>query len=245
MKNWKIYIWIVTIYIVMQLASVPVAEGLINYFHNTAGMEMAEAKFNGFAWGLFIVNILAAPLIIYMTTRNKKFWNIFKTGKKASIGKTILWGFLGLFMAMAGQMLAAIIEMALGVMPGSENTALLGEVARMSPIVIFSIVIFAPLFEEIIFRRVLFGGIYTKTNFWVAALISAFLFSVVHGELNHTILYMAPGLVFAFLYYHTKSIFAPMISHFLMNSFAVIVQLNLDKFEQPESITQAFIFFLQ
>ena len=35
----------------------------------------------------------------------------------------ILWGVLGFFMAMAGQMLAGIIEMALGIMPGSENTA--------------------------------------------------------------------------------------------------------------------------
>ncbi|MDW0117787.1 type II CAAX endopeptidase family protein [Sporosarcina thermotolerans] len=245
MKYWKIYIWIIAIYIAMQFASVPVAKGMINYFHHTSGMEEADAKFYGFAWGLFIVNIIAAPFILFMTTRNKKFWDIFKTGKKASIGKTILWGVLGLFMAMAGQMIAAIIEMAFGVMPGSDNTALLGEVARMSPIVIVSIVIFAPLFEEIVFRRILFGGIYTKTNFWVAALISAFLFSVVHGELNHTILYMIPGLVFAFLYYHTKSILAPMISHLLMNSFAVIVQLNPEVFKQPESIKQAFIFLLQ
>ncbi|WP_339253545.1 CPBP family intramembrane glutamic endopeptidase [Sporosarcina sp. FSL W8-0480] len=245
MKNWKIYIWIIAIYIAMQFTSVPVSKGMISYFQNTFGMEEADAKYFGFAWGLFIVNIIAAPPILYMTTRNKKFWDIFKTGKKASIGKIILWGVLGLFMSMAGQMIAGIIELAFGVMPGSENTALLGEVARMSPIVIFSIVIFAPLFEEIIFRRVLFGGIYAKTNFWVAALISAFVFAVVHGELHHTLIYMVPGIVFAFLYYHTKSILAPMISHLLMNSFAVIVQLNPEVFKQPETIKQVFIFLLQ
>ncbi|MDN4608413.1 CPBP family intramembrane glutamic endopeptidase [Sporosarcina highlanderae] len=245
MKNWKIYIWIIAIYIVMQLASVPVANGMIDYFQNSVGIDEGDAKYFGFAWGLFIVNLIAAAPILYMTTRNKKFWDIFKTGKKATIGKTILWGVLGLFMSMAGQMIAGIIEMAFGIMPGSKNTALLGEVARMSPIVIVSIIIFAPLFEEIIFRRVLFGGIYTKTNFWVAALISAFIFAVVHGELNHTLIYMVPGIVFAFLYYHTKSILAPMIAHLLINSFAVIVQLNPQIFKQPDSIKQAFIFFLQ
>ena len=117
-------------------------------------------------------------------------------------------------------------------MPGSENTALLSDTAKVAPIVIVSIVIFAPLLEEIVFRRVLFGGIYTKSNFWVAAILSGIIFAVVHGELEHTLIYMAPGMVFAFLYYHTKSIWTPMIAHFLMNGFVMIIQLNAEKLEQ-------------
>ena len=244
MKNWKIYISIVLLYIAMQFGSIPVVDGLFNYFSNSAGMEKDPAMYNSFAWGLFLTNLIAAPLILYMTTRNKKFWDIFKKGKKMTPWMIILWGVLGFFMAFAGQMLAGIIEMALGIMPGSENTALLSDTAKMAPIVIVSIVIFAPLLEEIVFRRVLFGGIYTKSNFWVAAILSGIIFAVVHGELEHTLIYMAPGLVFAFLYYHTKSIWTPMISHFLMNGFVMILQLNREKLEQLQNMKQAFISFL-
>ena len=58
---------------------------------------------------------------------------------------------------------------------------MLANIAKISPIIIVSIVIFAPLLEEIIFRRVLFGGLYSKTNFWIAALVSAVVFAVVHN----------------------------------------------------------------
>ncbi|MGG0670869.1 CPBP family intramembrane glutamic endopeptidase [Sporosarcina koreensis] len=245
MKNWKISISIVLLYIAMQFGSIPVSKGFFNYFHNTAGMGEEDAVYYAFAWALFITNLIAAPLILFMTTRNKRFWDIFKKGKKATPWMTILWGVLGFFMAMAGQMLAGIIEMALGIMPGSENTTLLSDVAKLSPIIIFSIVIFAPLLEEIVFRRVLFGSIYTKTNFWVAAILSGVIFAVVHNELEHTLIYMAPGMVFAFLYYHTKRIWAPMIAHFLMNGFVMIVQLNYEKLEQLQNMKKAFIFWLQ
>jgi len=245
MKNWKISISIVLLYIAMQFGSVPISKGFFNYFQNTAGMEKEAAAYYGFAWALFLTNLIAAPLILFMTTRNKRFWDIFKKGKKATPWMTVLWGVLGFFMAMAGQMIAGIIEMALGIMPGSENTTLLSDIAKLSPIIIFSIVIFAPLLEEIVFRRVIFGGIYAKSNFWIAAILSGVIFAVVHGELEHTLVYMAPGMVFAFIYYHTKRIWAPMIAHLLMNGFVMIVQLNYDKIEQLQNMKQAFIMFLQ
>ncbi|WP_252504507.1 CPBP family intramembrane glutamic endopeptidase [Sporosarcina sp. Marseille-Q4943] len=245
MKNWKISISIVLLYIAMQFGSIPVSKGLFTYFQDTAGMAKEDAAYYGFAWALFITNLIAAPIILFMTTRNKRFWDIFKKGKKATPWMTILWGVLGFFMAMAGQMIAGIIEIALGIKPGSENTALLSDIAKATPIIIFSIVIFAPLLEEIVFRRVLFGGIYTKTNFWIAAIVSGIVFAAVHGELEHLLIYTAPGMVFAFIYHHTKRIWTPMIAHFLMNGFVMIVQLNYEKLEQLQNMKQAVISFLQ
>ena len=90
---------------------------------------------------------------------------------------------------------------------------MLSDIAKVSPIIIISIVLFAPLLEEIIFRRVLFGGLYQKTNFIIAALISAVIFAAVHGELQHLLIYMAPALVFSYIYYRTKRLLAPIIAH--------------------------------
>ena len=226
----------------MQVCSIFVAEGFTMMFNGNADLTEKEATFKGFAWSLFIVNTVAAILFLLLLTPNKKFFTVFK-GKKASVGNTILWGFLGFILAMGGQMLAAAIEHAFGVKPGSENTALLADIAKTSPIVIISIVLFAPFLEEIIFRRVIFGGIYLKTNFWIAAVLSAVVFAAVHNELEHLLLYMMPALVFAYVYYRTKRLITPMISHLLMNGFVVIAQLNYEKLQRLQDMKQGIILF--
>ena len=91
-------------------------------------------------------------------------------------------------------MLAGTIESCIGIEPGSDNTAILSDIAKVSPIIIISIVLFAPFLEEIIFRRVIFGGVYQKTNFWIAAIVSALVFAAVHNEFEHLLIYMVPGL---------------------------------------------------
>ena len=92
--------------------------------------------------------------------------------------------------------------------------------------------LFAPILEEIIFRRVIFGGLYQKTNFIIAALISGLIFAAVHGEFEHLLIYIAPGLVFSYIYYQTKRLLTPIIAHLLMNGFVIIIQLNYDKLEK-------------
>lgn len=232
----------------MQVGSIYLAELLIGYMKSKPGLQELQATYHGFAWSLFIVNTIAAIIFLVLIARNKKFMQVFK-GKKASVGSIILWGVIGFFLAMGGQMLAASIESMFGVTPGSDNTALLTDIAKTSPIVIISMVLFAPLLEELVFRRVIFGGIYMKTNFWIATLVSAVVFAAVHNELEHLLIYTMPALVFAYLYYRTKSILTPMIAHGLMNGFVVVVQLNYDKLqryiEEMEKVKQAVIIFIQ
>nr|WP_275403111.1 CPBP family intramembrane glutamic endopeptidase [Sporosarcina limicola] len=117
----------------------------------------------------------------------------------------------------------------------------------MSSIIILPMVLFAPFLEELIFRRVIFGGIYLKTNFWIATIVSAVVFAAVHNEFQHLLMYMMPAFAFAFVYYKTKRILAPMLAHLLMNGFVTIMQLNLDKIQkylqQFEDMKQTFIIF--
>lgn len=248
MKNWKMYIYLLLTYIAMQVGSIYLAEFLIDYLTSKPGSQELQATYHGFAWSLFVVNTIAAIIFLLLIAKNKKFMQVFK-GKRASIGSIILWGIIGFFLAMGGQMLAASIESMFGVTPGSDNTAMLTDIAKTSPIVIISMVLFAPLLEEIVFRRVVFGGIYMKTNFWIATIASALVFAAVHNELEHLLIYTMPALVFAYLYYRTKSILTPMIAHGLMNGFVVILQLNHEKIqryiEKMEKVRQAIIIFLQ
>lgn len=245
MKNWKIYVALIVTYILMHITSVFLPIPLFGYFSGNPAITEQEARIHSISWSLFLTNLGAAIVFFLIINRKKKFFKVFN-GKPASIGSTILWGVLAFFMALFGQMFAGFIEMALfGTEAGSENTAMLANIAKTSPIIIISIVIFAPLLEEIIFRRVLFGGLYNKTNFVIAALVSAVVFAVVHNELEHTLVYMAPALVFSFVYYKTKRLLAPMIGHFLMNGFVVVIQLNYDKLMELQKLQQSFIAFFQ
>lgn len=244
LKNWKTYLYLVLAYVAMQIGSVFLAQAFIQYFNGDASLTLQEAKYHGFAWSLFLSNSLAVIVFYLLIFRKKNFFQVFK-GKPASLGTTILWGTIGFFLALFGQMFAGMIEMAIGIEPGSENTALLSDIAKVSPIIIISMVIFAPILEEMIFRRVLFGGIYQKTNFIIAALVSALIFAAVHGELQHMLIYTAPALVFSFIYYKTKRLLAPIIAHLLMNGFVVIVQLNFEKIEEFQKLQQSFITLFQ
>lgn len=243
MRNWIIYTALIITYICMQIASVFITIPLLEYFSDNPAFNEQEAYLHSIAWSLFISNTIAAIIFFVFTSRKKGFFKVFD-GKPASFAATIVWGIVAFFLALFGQMIAGVINMYLfGLEPGSDNTAILAEIAKVSPIIIISMVIFAPLLEEIIFRRVLFGGLFHKTNFWIATIISALVFAVVHMELENTLVYMAPAFAFSFVYYKSKRLLAPIIGHFLTNGFVVIVQLNYDKIMELEKLQQSFIIF--
>ena len=242
-KNWVVALMIFMSYVLLQIASIFLAPELIVYFTGK-DLSKVEAVSQGFAWTLFITQGIAALIIAMILLRNKKFIPVFR-GKPSGFGNVLLWGVLGFFLAMAGQIIGAAIESTFGVTAGSENTELLSNIAKTAPIIIFAMVLFAPFLEEVVFRRIIFGGLYTKTNFWVAAIVSAIVFAAVHNELQHLLMYLMPGLAFAFVYYKTKRLLTPMIAHFLMNSFVTVVQWNADKLQQLQDMQQSIILFLQ
>ena len=245
MKNWKIYLYLLFTYILMHVGSVFLAQGLFENFPWNEQYTEQDIEYRASSWSLFTVNAIAAIIFLLIILPKKNFFQVFK-GKKSSIGNSVLWGFIGFFLALGGQMLAGAIEIAIGIEPGSDNTAILSDIAKVSPIIIISIVLFAPFLEEIIFRRVIFGGVYQKTNFWIAAIVSALVFAAVHNEFEHLLIYMMPAFVFSYLYYRTKRILTPMIAHLLMNGFVVILNLNLEKIQQwQEDMKQALNLFLQ
>lgn len=137
-----------------------------------------------------------------------------------------LWAILGIFMAFGAQYIAAIIEMQIfRIEPGSENTADIVELAKTVPAFMIIVAIVGPILEEIVFRMIIFGALYKRFNFWIAAIISSLIFAVVHFDFEHMLIYTAIGITFAFLYVKTKRILVPICAHVAMNSFVMIVQV--------------------
>lgn len=87
---------------------------------------------------------------------------------------------------------------------------------------ILTVVILAPILEEIVFRRVLFTRLSKRLNFIMSATISSIIFGI-----GHDILGMFGAIVFGYscciLYKKYKNILVPMAVHCLNNFIAAIL----------------------
>lgn len=138
-----------------------------------------------------------------------------------------MWAIIGIFLALISQMIAGSIEYyVLGIGRESENTEAILKIIQSVPLMIAVSSIIGPILEEIIFRKIIFGVLYEKTNFFIAGLISSIIFGIVHADLKHILLYTAMGFTFAFLYARTKRIIVPIFAHIMMNTFVVLMQLE-------------------
>lgn len=226
-KTKRTSLYVLLIFIAIQLSPVLFINTTYDYFIDQ-GLEpdLAQAATSG--WLIFIAMGIGLAAALILVFRDKKFFDIWK-GKKLGIGWTILWGIFGFLLLLIGQSLAALIEFAIGIEPGSENTANLVSIAEVVPAAIFAVVLFGPIMEELVFRRVIFGSLNQVTNFWIATAVSAIFFAIVHMEFAHILLYFTTGLILAFLYQKTKRLLAPIIAHILLNGYVMLIQLNMDK----------------
>ena len=235
--------WLILIsFIVMQLSTSFITAPLLIYFGYSGTMDelLGLSILITFSIGFIVILLLAIT-----AEPNPAFRD-----NKATVSETILWVFLGIFMAYGSQILAALIEQNLfGIEPGSENTQTIVDWATAVPLLVIVVSILVPITEEIVFRMVIFGSLYKRFNFWIAALLSAVIFSVVHMDFEHFLVYLAMGLVFSFLYVKTKRIIVPIMAHVGINSFVMLIQVVfgeriqelLDQLENIQTIVYSII----
>jgi len=218
------YWYIIITYVLMQLSSiggVPLLLSLgvgANAENNTIAAYTASGH-----WAVISFSV-ALVIILFLLRDDLKHQH----RDQASIPVSIMWAIAGFFLAFVAQAVAMAIELhILGIEPGSENTRRIVEIIRLTPLLVIVTSIIGPILEEIIFRKIIFGSLYKKYNFVIAAIISSLLFAVVHMELEHLLLYSAMGFTFAFLYIITKRILVPIFAHVAMNTLVVMFQTIL------------------
>ena len=95
---------------------------------------------------------------------------------------------------------------------------------------LFSTVIFAPITEELTFRKSIREA---TSNKWIYAITSGLIFGLLHvityisnwTDLVYLIPYSSLGIAFALLYHKTDNIYCPMVVHAMHNLLAVILYL--------------------
>ena len=88
-----------------------------------------------------------------------------------------------------------------------------------------SVVLTAPVTEELFFRGFFFRGLSNGFGVWPAALASGFIFSLAHLNLGAIIPFTLIGAIFAISYQRTGSLLTPIATHFAFNliSFSILV----------------------
>jgi len=103
-------------------------------------------------------------------------------------------------------------------------------------IILFSAVILAPVVEEIIFRRVIYGFIADKVSPAISFTMTSFLFALIHQGLSQFMSLFILALALQFIYVRTKSIYPCILLHFLQNSISVTVVIFMRIYEIPFSL---------
>jgi uncharacterized protein len=239
----KQYWWIIITYIVMQFSAFV---GVPFFYAIGVGSDpsLDVALYKAQAYWTILSFTIAFVFILFLL--RDEFKISVRNEKAAPLSISMAWAIGGVFMAIIVQTIAANIEVNLfGVEPGSENTQMIVDLIKTTPLLIAVTSIIGPVLEEIIFRKIIFRVVYKRTNFFIGAFVSSFLFAIVHGEPEHLLLYASMGFTFAYLYVKTNRILVPIFAHTMMNTFVVIIQTvfseDIEKMMQQMEQIQSII----
>lgn len=193
---------------------------------------------NGLSNDMYILYQLSCKLgfifilfLIYRKNIISDFKDYIKNFKK-NFNNSFKYYMLGLVLMVLSTYI--INTFFIGATPINDNAV--REMIDLFPIyMIFSVGIYAPIVEELIFRKSIYDSVisFGNSNFHkiIYILSSGFIFALLHvlGMTNsnldylYIIPYMSLGTVFAFLYVKTNNIFSSISMHSLHNLVTIIL----------------------
>ncbi|NTR74658.1 CPBP family intramembrane metalloprotease [Enterococcus faecium] len=176
-----------------------------------------------------VMYILGAVVLAIFYFKQREPLAIESAVKKASAPKIVIYGLVGIFVALILQSIAVMLESVLfGEATPSENTQNVIQMIMEAPAFILATTVAGPIMEEFVFRRSILGIISRYSNFWVGAVISSLLFAFAHND-GHLLIYFFLGFFFSLEYKATGRIWTSMITHVGLNTLVVLVQLAVQK----------------
>ncbi len=86
--------------------------------------------------------------------------------------------------------------------------------------------IFAPIFEEIIFRFGLYKKLNKKLNISISILVTSLVFTLIHlYNIDGVIILLGLSLIWQYLFYKTNNLIYPILLHFFHNLYALSTNL--------------------
>lgn len=191
------------------LAGWPDAEALASADDAVASAaQIAAAHFNAISY--FVAMSLTLCSFLYYRYRRRGPSVIARFSVRGFNPALILWGVVFLFAT------SVALEPVLKLLPEVPNAYGRGLWA------VVTLVVMAPLFEEVIFRGVILESSRAKYGVMGAWLISSAVFGIVHGHPALVINAFVAGLILGFIYIRSGSLWAAVILHAINNGIAYL-----------------------
>lgn len=174
---------------------------------------------------IFDILIIALIILIFNKSLKKEFKD-FKKNHQEYYKNYFKYYLIGLLLMMFSNVVIAMISN--GGTAGNQES--INKLFEISPLyVYFASVIYAPIVEELVFRKAIRNII---PNGILFILVSGIVFGGLHiignvevwYDLLYLIPYSIPGLIFAYILYKTDNIFVSMGLHFLHNGVLIALQ---------------------
>ena len=182
-----------------------------------------------------IYYLIGMPLTIYVANRKARSAKSFFRKPEKGAGFIAKWCVIAYSVSIAVNAICVFIAFIIQSIVGIEfNTPAMTMESTAVDIIFTAIVmvVFAPLFEEMMFRGAVVQNT-KKYGAWMAVIVSAVMFGIFHRNYAQLLYTITAGFFFAFVAVKTKSIIPSMIMHFFVNGLAVVLLLMIQSVDIP------------
>jgi len=186
--------------------------------------QLSDFGFYGIQILLIVIEGIASIVLLVKSQRWKDYGRF-----------QFRWSYLGIFF-LSFILMFLWVNITTRIFPSTQNSSAIKEaVANLTGISYFVTRILygsliAPIVEELVFRGLLMTALSKFKKYYIDAIISSALFSLIHvlqygWVLTDFIVYAGAGLLLCILFRYTRSIYWSMALHILWNTFLIIVSL--------------------
>ena len=183
-------------------------------------------------WALFLMSqllVFGVPSGIYLLVKRRNIKEILPLRRLGILNALMLTG-----MTIAIQPLFMLVNLLSQFFFPNVIADSIANVSQEGGFVLMlAIVAVVPsIFEELGFRGIGFAG-YGHVKIRTVAMINGLLFGMIHMNMNQFIYAFALGALFCYFMYYTKSLWAPILAHFVFNgtqSLMMYVALGIDPY---------------
>jgi membrane protease YdiL (CAAX protease family) len=85
-----------------------------------------------------------------------------------------------------------------------------------------NVVLFGPVVEEVVYRKIIFGSLHARWPFAVSAAVSSLVFATAHLSLERFLAYFLVGLILCYVYKKTAGIYSVIVIHAALNFIPIL-----------------------
>ncbi|MDS0528089.1 CPBP family intramembrane metalloprotease [Clostridium sp. SHJSY1] len=178
-------------------------------------MEEAQKALLENIYILTAISALITVVIYYFILRNKQK-NLWERCKVKRIHKSDLMivGVIGVSVAIFSN---SIVYLFSNKFDSYSKVNSIITNAYGSWVSMICVLVLIPIFEEVLFRGLIFNELKKKFNMFWAVLLQALIFAIFHGNILQGIYTFVLGVILCIIYIETKSIFGNILCHIIYN----------------------------